>query len=69
MDNSETLVIVAALFAALALGGPRAEAIQKHADSRYLRLQAASPPPPTDCVAAMTGSLRMQECLAGQAGR
>ena len=43
MDNSETLVIVAALFAVLALGGPRAEAIQKHADSRYLRLQAASP--------------------------
>ncbi len=45
MDNSETLVIVAALFAVLALGGPRAEAIQKHADSRYLRLQAASTAP------------------------
>lgn len=68
MDTSETLVIVAALFAALALGGPRTEAIQKHADGRYLQLQAAARPP-TDCVGAMTEGPRLRECPPAQEGR
>lgn len=67
MDTSENLVIVAALFAALALGGPRTEAIQKHADGRYLQLQAAASPR-TDCVGAMTEGPRTRHCLTGQEG-
>ena len=69
MDNSETLVIVAALFAALALGGPRIEAIQKHADSRQPHLQAASPLPRTDCVGRMMDEVRTPACQTRQPGQ
>lgn len=50
MDKIETVIIVIALLAAATLCEPRIEAIQKHADSRYLQLQAASAPVRVDCV-------------------
>jgi len=64
MDTSETLVIVAALLAAVALGGPRIEAIQKHADSRHPQLQAASMPARTDSVGLMLDGVCIQESPA-----
>jgi hypothetical protein len=64
MDTIETLVILGALLAALALGGPRIEAIQQHADSRYPQLQAASAPVAVDCVGLELDEVCMQESRA-----
>lgn len=64
MDKIETVIIVIALLAAVILGEPRIEAIQKHADSRYLQLQAASAPLGGDCIGLELDEVCMQESRA-----